>query len=166
MYTTIEQFEKDWRHNAEGTLRVIRAMTTDALNQAPTEGFRTLGKTAWHLVTTIPEMMNQTGLEVKTVSKEHKMPATAEGIAKQYEAASEELLSQVKSKWTDQSLGQEDEMYGQTWKKGMTVHALLMHDVHHRGQMTTLLRMAGLKVPGVFGPAKEEWSAYGMEAPE
>jgi len=28
-----------------------------------------------------------------------------------------------------------------------------------------LMRQAGLRVPGVYGPAKEEWESYGMEPP-
>ena len=28
-----------------------------------------------------------------------------------------------------------------------------------------LMRQAGLKVPGVYGPAREEWTAYGMQPP-
>ena len=31
--------------------------------------------------------------------------------------------------------------------------------------MTVLMRQAGLTVPGVYGPAKEEWATAGMEAP-
>jgi len=31
--------------------------------------------------------------------------------------------------------------------------------------MTVLMRQGGLKVPGVFGPTKEEWSQYGMQEP-
>jgi hypothetical protein len=27
------------------------------------------------------------------------------------------------------------------------------------------MRQAGLRVPGVYGPALEEWSAYGMPPP-
>jgi uncharacterized damage-inducible protein DinB len=38
-----------------------------------------------------------------------------------------------------------------------------MHQCHHRGQMTVLMRQAGQKVPGIYGPAKEEWSSMGME---
>jgi hypothetical protein len=32
--------------------------------------------------------------------------------------------------------------------------------------MTVLMRQAGLKVPGIYGPAKEEWSIYGAPVPE
>jgi len=43
---------------------------------------------------------------------------------------------------------------------------LIQHQNHHRGQMTVLMRQAGLTVPGIYGPAKEEWGNFGMEAPE
>jgi hypothetical protein len=29
-----------------------------------------------------------------------------------------------------------------------------------------LMRQAGLKVPGVYGPSREEWSQFGMPAQE
>jgi hypothetical protein len=32
--------------------------------------------------------------------------------------------------------------------------------------MTVLMRLAGLKIPGLYGPSKEEWSRYGMKEPE
>jgi uncharacterized damage-inducible protein DinB len=30
--------------------------------------------------------------------------------------------------------------------------------------MTVLMRQAGLRVPGVYGPAEEEWGEMGMAA--
>ena len=44
--------------------------------------------------------------------------------------------------------------------------SLIRHQAHHRGQMTVLMRQAGLPVPGVYGPAREEWKAYGQEPEE
>jgi uncharacterized damage-inducible protein DinB len=32
--------------------------------------------------------------------------------------------------------------------------------------MTVLMRQAGLKVPGIYGPSREEWVKIGMTAPE
>lgn len=32
--------------------------------------------------------------------------------------------------------------------------------------MTVLMRQAGLPVPGIYGPAKEEWTTFGLEAPK
>jgi uncharacterized damage-inducible protein DinB len=36
------------------------------------------------------------------------------------------------------------------------LHALVLHQVHNRGQMTVLMRQAGLVLPGVYGPTREE----------
>ena len=52
------------------------------------------------------------------------------------------------------------------WSRGKTLGALVTHQIHHRAQLTVVMRLAGLKVPGVYGPAKEEWAAYGMEPQE
>ena len=58
----------------------------------------------------------------------------------------------------------EDEMYGMIWKRGTTLSLLINHQAHHRGQVTILMRQAGVPVIGVYGPAKEEWEAMGMAA--
>jgi len=57
-------------------------------------------------------------------------------------------------------------MYRSKWSRGFTLHCLGDHETHHRGQMSILMRQAGLVVPGVMGPAKEEWEKMGMQAPE
>ncbi|NHN35043.1 hypothetical protein G9U52_35530 [Paenibacillus sp. S3N08] len=56
-------------------------------------------------------------------------------------------------------------MFGEPWKNGFTLNAFVKHEIHHRGQLTILMRQAGLPLPGVYGPAKEEWATMGMEAP-
>jgi uncharacterized damage-inducible protein DinB len=43
---------------------------------------------------------------------------------------------------------------------------LMLHQTHHRGQLATYMRIAGLKVPGPYGPAREEWTNYGMPPQE
>jgi uncharacterized damage-inducible protein DinB len=72
----------------------------------------------------------------------------------------------VKASWSDATLDQEDDMYGETWKRGTTLTSLVLHQVHHRGQLTVLMRQAGLELPGIYGPARQEWVAYGMKPPE
>jgi uncharacterized damage-inducible protein DinB len=69
------------------------------------------------------------------------------------------------SGWSDATLEVEDDMYGERWPRGATLQSLVVHQAHHRGQMTVLMRQAGLRVPGVYGPAREEWTAYGMPPP-
>jgi uncharacterized damage-inducible protein DinB len=37
--------------------------------------------------------------------------------------------------------------------------AILMHLVHHRGQLSLMCRMAGGTPPGIYGPNREEMAA-------
>jgi uncharacterized damage-inducible protein DinB len=55
---------------------------------------------------------------------------------------------------------------GQKKPNGTLLMFLLQHQNHHRGQMTVLMRQAGLTVPGIYGPSKEEWANFGMIPPK
>lgn len=165
MYRHVEDFVRDWQHEAEVTATVIGALTDASLTQAVVPGHRTLGRIAWHLAQTIPEMMNQTGLSVSGVDPHGPLPGSLAEIKKGYESVAAALAGEVSAKWKDADLEKEDNMYGETWKRGLTLRALLMHQAHHRGQMTVLMRQAGLRVPGIYGPALEDWAAYGQPAP-
>ena len=72
------------------------------------------------------------------------------------------MLAALKDQWKDSELNDEINMYGQQWKKKDVLKSLVYHQIHHRGQITVLMRQAGLKVPGVYGPAREEWEQMGM----
>ncbi len=166
MYRHIEDFLNHWEYEASNTSKIIGALTDASLSQVVSPGHRTLGRIAWHLAQTIPEMMGKTGLMVAGVDPEAAVPRSAAAIKAAYDKASTSLAAELNDKWNDATLEIEDTMYGQTWKRGMTLSSLMVHQVHHRGQMTVLMRQAGLKVPGVYGPALEEWAACGQPAPE
>ena len=94
------------------------------------------------------------------------MPKSAKIISEEYSKSAASLKDAVVKGWNDESLKEEINMYGQTWTKGQTLSTLLVHQMHHRGQMTVLMRQAGLKVPGIYGPAYEEWESMGMPPQE
>ena len=166
MIASIAEFEELWTQESKGTLKLLAELTDASLRQAVTKDHRTLGRLAWHITTSVAEMMNRTGLHVRGPSPEAPVPAAVEAIRRGYEEAATSLLTEMKAKWTDASLLVEDEMYGQRWKRALTLAILIAHQTHHRGQMTVLMRQAGLKVPGVYGPSQDEWAAMGMPAPE
>jgi len=165
MFRRVADFRKAWEHEEGSTLRILGALTDASLCQAVTKDDRTLGRLAWHVATTPGEMMERTGLRVAGPSHDAPPPATASAIVSAYEAASKAIADGV-SAWTDATLEVEDDMYGERWPRGLTLQALVTHQAHHRGQMTVLMRQAGLKVPGVYGPAREEWTTYGMPPPQ
>jgi uncharacterized damage-inducible protein DinB len=164
MFRRVADFQKAWEQEKDSTLKVLGALTDASLSQAVTTDDRTLGRLAWHLATTLGEMMERTGLKIGGPSHEAPPPASAAAIAGAYGEAARAVANGV-SGWSDATLEVEDDMYGQRWPRGLTLQALVTHQAHHRGQMTVLMRQAGLKVPGVYGPAREEWTAYGMKPP-
>ena len=166
MITSIAEFEMMWKQESGGTRKLLAELTDASLMQAVANDHRTLGRLAWHITTSVHEMMSRTGLSIEGPATDAPVPTAADAIRKGYDAAAASLLAEMKAKWTDASLIVEDEMYGEKWKRALTLAILVAHQTHHRGQMTVLMRQAGLKVPGVYGPSKDEWAAMGMPAPE
>lgn len=165
MFRRLTDFSKTWEYESEATLKLLRMLTDTSLAQAVGPQGRTLGRLAWHVTLTIGEMMRQTGLEVQGPAEDAPVPAHAAEIAATYEKVAAALDDEIRLDWSDKSLESEDDMYGQRWKRGETLQALIAHQAHHRGQMTVLMRQAGLVVPGIYGPAREEWAGMGMEPP-
>lgn len=165
MYRTIEDFLDDWAHEREATGKVLASLTDASLAQRVSDGGRTLGHIAWHLAETLFEMPSLAGLVVEAAPPSAR-PASAAAIAEVYRAAAAAVAAAVASQWSDPALAEEIPMYGEQWRRGKVLAALVKHEAHHRGQMTVLMRQAGLRVPGVYGPAREEWAAFGMPAPE
>jgi len=166
MFTTLDSFLAAWKHEAEGTQRLLDALTDESLKQSVTQDHRTLGRLAWHITTSIHEMMSRTGLQFDAPGEEATdVPSSAKIIADTFRTASASFVQALQEQWTDATLLEEHNLYGEPWKNGLTLHVLIMHMVHHRGQMTVLMRQAGIKVPGIYGPALEEWSQFGAPAP-
>jgi uncharacterized damage-inducible protein DinB len=165
MYTQLEQFYSHWENETKATQRIMDALTDASLAQEVIPGRRTLGGLAWHITGAMHEMMSRTGLEFTGASESDSVPTSAREIAEAYRSSSAAFLAAVKAQWNDAKLLESNDMYGEQWPKGLTLHVVLTHEIHHRGQMTILMRQAGLKVPGIYGPAYEEWAEMGMQAP-
>jgi uncharacterized damage-inducible protein DinB len=166
MYYKISDFIEDWKYESESTIKVLSNLTDSSLTKNFGENIRTPGRLAWHIVTSVGEMAHRTGLTFETVEEKAPIPTTVKEIVDEYKRASDNMLKEITGKWTDDTLLLEDDMYGEMWKKGKTLGVLVTHQIHHRGQLTVVMRLAGLKVPGVYGPAQEEWVNYGMQPQE
>ncbi len=165
MYRCINDCLEHDKELVESTSKLFGEIPDDSLKQRPADGYRSLGSVAWHIVVTVPEMMNRTGLKLSSVNEKAPPPSSAAEIVGAYAQVSSELLEAVKENWSDTTLTEIDELYGEKWPRGKTLTALVHHEIHHRGQITTMLRQAGNKVPGLYGPSKEEWKQYGMDEP-
>jgi uncharacterized damage-inducible protein DinB len=164
MYNTIKSFAKDWEHESGCTIKILEALNNESLNQKITPSGRTLGRLGWHLVETIGEMLSQAGVEPFISKSEDK--SSAASLLEEYKKAAQSVSPQISANWKDENLNDKVNMYGEEWAKRDILVSLVKHEIHHRAQMTVLMRQAGLKVPGIYGPSFEEWQSYGMTPQE
>ena len=165
MVHSLREFLEHWEVESTFTRQLLEALTDSSLACSPGGPHRSVGRVAWHITGSIGEMMGRTGLAVGGPSPEAPVPARATEIARTYAEASRSLAAELRRRWTDADLAVEDDMYGERWARGRTLLVLLLHEVHHRGQLTVLMRLAGLRVPQTYGPAYEDWSAFGQQPP-
>ncbi|HSI66200.1 MAG TPA: DinB family protein [Planococcus sp. (in: firmicutes)] len=166
MFNSLADFFRFWHEEAAKTQQILDGLTDESLQQQVTADHRTLGRLAWHLTTTLDEMMGHAGLKFEASEFGSPMPKTANAIAEAYRKSNESMVAAMQEQWSDRTLAEERDMYGEMWTVSAVLTTLITHQIHHRGQMTVLMRQAGLKVPGLYGPAKEEWAAIGQPAPE
>ncbi len=165
MYRTINEFTSNWQHESTSTQKLLYTLTDASLKQKVTDEDRTIARLSWHITTSLHEMISRTGLSFKAAEHDSVIPTTARQIAEGYHQASESMIKAIKDNWTDETLTVVNDMYGEQWANGLTLAILVSHQIHHRGQLTVLMRQAGLKVPGIYGPSREEWASFGMEPP-
>ena len=153
MYRAIEDFVEDWKASSAGTLNVFQAITDDKMGQAIVEGHNSLGWLAWHLTNASAMFGNLVGLSIEAPSQKDP-PSTMKEIIATYEKLAASIAREA-AKLEDQELLEEVEGIGGPAARGRLLRVLIDHQTHHRGQMTVLLRQAGLKVPPIMGPTKE-----------
>ncbi|KMK76677.1 hypothetical protein AB990_13140 [Alkalihalobacillus pseudalcaliphilus] len=139
---------------------VLRNLTNETLSQSIVEDHNSLGWLSWHLVVSISSLGQLAGISFSSVKQQADNPNDAEQILATYQQVTKDVNHFVDSNWTDQNLAKEIDMYGEAMTVGRLLQLVLLHQTHHRGQMTVLMRQAGLKVPGLFGPTKEDLEAY------
>lgn len=162
MNMSIEDFNAEWLKEARITEQVMDALTDDSLKTAITDQHRTLGQLAWHLVMSI-QFMNMLGLQFEGPSREQEIPDSAAEIQASYRRIRHALLDAVKSQWSEEDLQETREFDGELWTNAGFLHFTLMHQTHHCGQMTVLMRQAGLRIPELYGPTYDSWIDRGMD---
>ena len=153
-----EKVLRSWDEEAATTLQVIRALPPGSLGFRPHERGMDAGTLAWHIVTS--ERWFCTGWMGVEAPGEDPVPKDAPpGSPGEMAAARERshaaLAAAVRERGEDWLEG-EVEAYGMRERRIDILHLLLRHEAHHRGQLTILLRLAGGRIPPVYGPTADE----------
>jgi uncharacterized damage-inducible protein DinB len=162
MFTAIDDFIKEFEMESAITERVLHTLTDASLAQIVSVHQRTLGEIAWHLVSSI-QYLTYLIITFDEPPADKAVPLSAAKIASEYRRVGQSMLRAIRSQWTDESLGLVVNVAGEDWRNGDSLRYTLRHEIHHRGQLTVLMRQAGLRVPPVLGPAREDWIDKGME---
>jgi len=165
MYVTLADFIKEWNWEATLSQKVLDGLTDDSLKQQVYPDGRTLGRIVWHFTTNIPEYLSHFGVMVNKVENAASIPTSAKEIAETFRRVSVQAANVIEQQWTDKSLSQVQNAFGREESNAQILMGLIKHIVHHRGQATILMRQAGLKPFGVYGPPKEDWIHLGVDKP-
>lgn len=156
MYRNLNDFIHEWENNCAGTLAIFESITDEKKQVAIVEGHSSLESLSWHLTTAPAYFMGQVGLSLDVELNPKNTPATISEIISNYKAASENVVKVVKENLSDEKLLTEVNSHGRLTPIGAMLRLMVDHQTHHRAQMQVLLRQAGLHVPGVMGPTKED----------
>lgn len=147
-----------WEYENATTLRVLRAIPDGTLDlRAAAKGWR-LGDLAWHICTSERWFCTgPLGLEVPGEDPVPKdaPPATAAAMAAAREGSHAALAAALQGKdgaWLDEVV----EFYGMALPRVEVLRLMVRHEVHHRGQLSVYLRLAGGKVPSIYGPTADD----------
>jgi len=155
------KFEEAWDNAAALTLKVLRAFPADQKDFKPHPSARSAMELAWTFV------FEGVGGS-QAVQGEFKLPPPGMPAMPTTWAAMVAEVEKALRLMTDRSR-KVDEAQLETTVKFVTgpkqmsdvrrldvLWFLLNDQIHHRGQFTVYLRMAGGKVPAIYGPSKDE----------
>ena len=104
MFTTLASFHASWQYESESTQKLLDRLTDASLSHPLYPGGRTVGRLAWHIAQSIPEMLHRTGLAVAGAGEHDAVPAHAADISAAYRTAAASLSEQLRAHWTDATL--------------------------------------------------------------
>jgi uncharacterized damage-inducible protein DinB len=162
---TRQEFEKFltvWEDEARRTIQVLKALPRDQYDFRPDPGGRSIGEMAWHLAE--GDAYNSLGVAEGGFSPEMRppnmeRPRQVEKLAPGYERVHREAVERVRGLDPD-SLEQRIPFFdGNPMSRADILWGTIFHNVHHRGQLILMCRLAGGAAPGIYGPNREEMAA-------
>ena len=145
-----EHFVSNWNRIHKQTSRMLKSASDAQLDFQPKENMFTMRQ----LISHIPEA--ELAL-VRTViagsTQKVKFDAAGkslEEIVVAFDAQHDELTREVSKLSLDQ-LNEEIEFYGRKMRRIVLLWGMTEHEIHHRGQLFTYYRLAGIEPPDLYG---------------
>ena len=138
------------------TLKVLQAYPEAKVNLRPAEKSRTAGELA--MIFAVEERVLKSLLETGATNLDFPRPHISSTIAEiiaafqQAVAANDAVLATL----TPQQFDKPVNFYGMNISLGDALWFELFDHIHHRGQLSVYVRLAGAKLPSIYGPTADE----------
>jgi len=161
--TEKEMFLESWAREFQTTMKVLRAFPADKAEFKPHERSRTARELAWTFVGEQALIDMAVKGKIDFSGEMPKPPAAWKEILAALEKTNSETIPKVRA-MTDADYNSmikfpagPNQMHD--LRKADVLWTVMMDAIHHRGQFSVYLRMAGGKVPSIYGPSADEpWS--------
>ena len=164
MYRCVDDFLKDYCEEAAEAQKNWDALTNAALKVSAGEGFWTIKEHLWHIASIWQYVFVN---DLKLWPEDERLdqtPNNAKTLACFYHEQVDKVCNWIKKNWSDEDLAVEVELWGMKMTQGKLLWEMVKHEAHHRGQIFTLMRLAGVRVHGIYGPSKDEVTAMAASA--
>ncbi len=158
-------FQRLWEEEYELTQQAIAAVPAEHMDHVPYAGSMSLRRLAIHVVTLEEQFLRGVAAgQIVAGGSQRDLPevVTPADLARHYEAQHAALRT-ILEPMTDESLARPVSF---ALPNGHLLFAapglsflfskLLHHMIHHRGQLLAHLRVLGCRIPGLYGPVREE----------
>jgi uncharacterized damage-inducible protein DinB len=160
MTDQLQEFISAWTKETDATLALLRALPSDSYDVRPDAGGRSIGELAWHLAEI--DAYISLGIERRSFKFDGKpphldRPRRIDELAPALRIVHDDALARLTG-LEEGDLGDEIPYAdGHSWSiRNLLWNKLLLHHVHHRGQLMLLCRLAGGVPPALFGRRREE----------
>jgi uncharacterized damage-inducible protein DinB len=160
IHTEVDAYREAFAHEGEITQKLLRAFPADRVDARPSDSAQTTREIAWMLVVGMMlvepilagRLLPEGGQPAPPAdwqdlvdSFARTLGATKEKIAALDDAAMNGAITTLIGPNT---IGEA--------RRGDMLRMFLHDQIHHRGQLSVHLRMAGGRVPSIYGPSKDE----------
>jgi uncharacterized damage-inducible protein DinB len=150
-----------FRREHDTTLRLLRAFPADQIGLKPNDKLQSAGDIGWMLVLNqmvVPPIVEQAELLPQAFPK---LPPTWKAIVDTFETTHRDVVATLERRLDDHTINQTiktlvgPKQMGDV-RRGDMLWMMLYDSIHHRGQLSIYTRLAGGKVPSIYGPTLEE----------